>query len=67
MTNNESITIYASYEDRGLMSTLPLIAEKWGFTIQNVPEFEKFSEIVKSQKLYFDNEVFLFELKSYGN
>lgn len=55
--------IYFSFEDRGLMSSLPLIADKWGFKLENIPEYLDLEIIIKEQTLFFSNEVYLFELK----
>jgi len=62
-TYNQTISIYVVYEERGMLSSLPLMSEKWGFTLENISEYLEMEKIFKHQNIFFDNEIYLFELK----
>ena len=59
----EKFSIILTYEERGLMSSISLMCEKWGFKIENIDDYLEFEKLLKKQNFVFDNEIYLFKLK----
>ena len=60
---NDSFYAILSYEERGLMSSIVIMSEKWGFKLEKLENCSDFEEILKEAKINFSNEIYFFQLK----
>lgn len=60
---NQAIIIFIVYEERGLLTSIPMMCEKWNFKLQNIDEIREFEKILENEKIDFMTEFYIFQLK----
>lgn len=59
---NPTIIIFVVYEERGLLTSIPMMCEKWKFELQNIDETKEFEKILEKE-IDFMTEFYIFQLK----
>lgn len=60
---NINVSIILSYEERGLISSLPIQCKKWGFKLENIQEYLEFEKVLIKENIISLNEIHFFQLK----